>query len=553
MHGQSNIVQQQSVLTRVLAEAELSKVNGVIKNPSTGRTPNWPKIVTEYTRSVGFLDQAPLWDDTTIAAMAVSLLPEMGVSGGTWNPTYETVNTVEDLITQGLREYDIILGPNGESIRRSGIDVSYDVVEALLKEHCREYEEDSTIPGQKEKGRKVFQPTRIGDALKVYISNSDIHARTALRNSLRYNEDNGAKAVGFHMIKRVMELFQVKEDHDLATVMMMQWMWQTKRYAMGMEVLEPFMINFMGSAQGTMKTSFIEALTTPFKQYRVPTAKLKAVLDEREYTLWAKKYVVIFDELQKGRMAKNEFGELVAAMKSLLTSKSVGGRVMKTTQHVEMQRIFSPISSSNASIISVIRDRSGMRRFFEINVMSNIKAHPELIPIVNALLDPAGVYAGMVWTSINENLPHGYVEVDGWKERLNSVQDTYKITDSVDLWINSADVRFVPVSYTDYNEEVINKRIAELRECSVTSTDIDALNTSISPMEWRLDYVLTKECTEWVEEEMGRNAASYVGGREHMVQYLEGNGKVVIQKGINTYVLCQTPSLSAMADAGGLA
>ncbi len=546
------INEQAEALVKLLSSKGVAKISGVVKIANTGRIPQWGKLAEEFVSICGYMKEIPLWDETNIASIASQVMPESASAGGDWNPKYETVESVEELITQGLKLYNITLGPNGESIRREGIDVPYDTVESLLKEHCREYEEDSAIPGTKEKGRRIFTCARISDALKVYISNSDLYARNALRTGLTYLPEYGEQSAAYWMLKKVMELFEVKEDHDLATVMMMQWMWQTKRYAMGLEVLEPFMINFMGSAQGTMKTSFIEALTTPFKNYRVASAKLKTVLDEREYTLWAKKYVVIFDELQKGRMAKSEFGDLVAAMKSLLTAKSVGGRVMKTTHHVEMQRIFSPIASSNASIITVIRDRTGMRRFFEINVMSTTKAHPELIPIVNALLHPNGEYAEMVWGSINENLPHGYVGLDQWKEKLTAVQNTYKITDSVDLWITSADIQFVPVSYTDYNEEVINTRIKELSEC-VTMPEVETLNTQISPMYWKLDYVLNKECSEWVEEEMGKNAASFVGGREHMVQYLEGNGKVVIGNGMNTYVLCETPSLSAVATAGGLA
>ena len=541
----------QRMIAKVASSQGIVKMNGVLKHSSTGRTPNWVRIMEEYANSCNHTDMIPMFDVTTIAPAVTVLLPETAAVAVDWSPIYPTVKTVDDLIVQGLEVYNVKLGPNGESIRRGGIDQSYDVVEALLKEHCRNYEEDSTVPGQKEKARKIFQATRISDALKVFVSNCDIHARNQLREFLRYRDENGSQSVAYHMIKRVMELFEVKEDHDLATVMMMQWMWQTKRYAAGLEVLEPFMINFMGSAQGTMKTSFIEALTTPFKDYRVPTAKLKAVLDEREYTLWAKKYVVIFDELQKGRMAKNEFGELVAAMKSLLTAKSVGGRVMKTTHHVEMQRIFSPIASSNASIINVIRDKTGMRRFFEVNVMSTTKAHPELITIVNALIDPSGPYAQMVWSSINENLPTGYVGLDNWKQRLTSVQEGYTITDSTDLWLQSADIRFIPVGYGDISNESLQKHIQNLQNCK-GHKEIEALNTSISPMEWRLDYVLTKECTEWVEDEMGRNAAQFVGSREHMIQHLEGYGKVVANCAMETYVLCKSPSAVAMSEVGGV-
>jgi len=542
-------VHQKMIANIAMAEG-ISKSNGSLKYTATGRKPNWVKILELYVGSCSHIGATPMFDIASIAPAVTILLPETG-SSGEWNPIYPSVKTVEELIVQGLEVHNVKLGPNGESIRRHGIDQSYDVVESLLKEHCRNYEEDSTVPGQKEKARKIFNSARIGDALKVFVSNADIHARNQLRDFLRYRNENGTQATAFHMLKRVMELFEVKEDHNLATVMMMQWMWQTKRYAMGLEVIEPFMINFMGSAQGTMKTSFIEALTTPFKDYRVPTAKLKAVLDEREYTLWAKKYVVIFDELQKGRMAKNEFGELVAAMKSLLTAKSVGGRVMKTTHHVEMQRIFSPIASSNASIINVIRDKTGMRRFFEINVMSTTKAHPELIPIVNALIDPAGEYAKIVWSSINENLPTGYVGLDDWKQQLTSVQESYTIVDSTDLWLNSADILFIPVGYDELSPEAVKKHIANLQACK-GHKEIEVLNTSISPMEWKLDYVLTKECTEWVEEEMGRNAAQFVGSREHMIQHLEGYGKIVVNCAMETYVLCKSPSMVAMAEIGGL-
>ena len=534
------------VLNRVLESKGVSKVMGHVKVTHTGRAPVWPKLLTDVQYAWDMAGTPLTISQDQLQELCGNCLEESG-NVVEWQPQFPTVNTISDLIQQGMEHYRIILGPNGESIRRDGIDIQYDIFESLLKEYTREYEEDSKVPGQKEAARKVFQAQRIGDALKVFVSNRDLHARDALRKRIYYREEYGSNCYAFHMVKRVMELFEVKEDHDLSTVMVMQWMWQTKRYALSQEVLEPIMINFMGAAQGTMKTSFIEALTTPFKQYRKTDAKLRDVTDEREYTLWAKKYVIIFDELQKGRMNKGEMGSLITAMKSLLTAKTVGGRVMKTTHHIEMQRIFSPIASSNASIVSVIRDKTGMRRFFEMNVMTSVRAHPELITIVNALLDPSGAYAEMVWGSINEHLPQGYMESGTWKEQLVQVQDTYTVVDNVDLWLHSGDLRDIPVKRDVLTPESVDYHMKRLMGCN-TKKDIMVLNKDISPMSWQLDYELTKDATEWVEEAMGKNAAQFVGGREHMIQYLESNNHITCKCGLDTYALCNSDMLLDIAD-----
>lgn len=534
----------------IIRERNLIRLSsGALKSLAANRTLNVTVLHADYSKRVktaGCPDMSVIPVEE-FAQWVVAQTPVDTTAEPQWNPKLPTAESVEDLITNALSYYNIDLGPTGESIRRSGVDIQYDILEALVKEYCRDYEDDSKPKGAKEFKRKPYAPSRISDALKLFISNRDIHCREMLRQAIQYDPAAGDQFFAWNMLQTVLDIFQIKEDRELSTIMLMQWMWQTKRYALGMEVLEPIMLNFMGTTQGTMKTSFIEALTTPFKQYRVTNAKLKQVLDEREYTLWAKKYVIIFDELQKGRMARNEFGELITAMKSLLTAKSVGGRVMKTTHHIEMQRIFSPISSSNTSITSVIRDRTGMRRFFEMNVQTTVRADPRMIAIVNALLDVNGGYASLVWKSVNEHLRDGYMEMADYKERLYQVQDTYQIIDPTDLWLASDDIRDMPVKYSDMAEGAIKEHLDKLSACT-RRTDVDALNDKIDPMVWKIDYALNKEASEWVKEEMGDNTVQYLGGREHFNQYFHSHGYVIATVGVETYILCRGVAIANAAD-----
>lgn len=449
---------------------------------------------------------------------------------------YKSSETIDQFLFDAMGHSGFTMGPSGESILRYGIDTPYDVLESIIKEYAREHEEESKTPGTNDHFRKIFSPARVGDALKKFISDKDVSARGLLRTLIRTYPQCTQTQAAYHMISHVLGIWEIKEDITLSTVVIMQWMWQTKRYCLDMPVLEPLMVNICGQQQGTMKTSFIKALTSPYKQYRVADAKLKSILDEREYTLYAKKYVIIFDELAKGRMDKHEMGGLITAVKAILTAETVGGRVMRTTQHIEMKRIFSAISSSNTSITNVIRDRTGMRRFYEVTVQSQHRTDTRLIHILNSLIDETTRYAELVWRSIDETLPNGYLGLSNYREQLYAVQDTYKIVDSVDLWLESGDIRDMPVQSKAIPVDGLTHHFAAFDLCE-TKTAIEKLNSKSDPFKWVVDYKLLKEAISWTEEEIGRNSSQFIS-RDSLLQHLNTGGYVVRQKGSEMYVLC---------------
>jgi len=548
MQAPANLTEKgvMEALTRLSEQDDWRLKGGKVVRHSTGREINHAKTHEDICKIMGE------FDPTRMKELAIGIAKfRSDAQKSSWNPKYQTVYTAHDFIVLALSHSGIDIGAAGEKITRYDMSISYEILEAHIKTFAREYEADSYMMDEKKPMRPIFPVSRISDDLKVFVNNIDISSREAIKTLLQRREEAIAQNYAYSLFHRVFEIFEVKEDIHLCCVIMMQWMWQTKRYLMGMEVVEPFMINLMGHVQGTMKTSFLEALTIPFSNYRVADAKLKQVLDEREYTLWAKKYVVIFDELQKGSMAKQDYGELVTAMKSLLTAKEVGGRVMKTTHHISMKRIFSAISSSNATIINVIRDRTGMRRFFEITVQTKTKAHPDLITIVQSLLahSPSnGGYAQQVWQSVDETIPGGYLAAyPEYAKMLTRVQNSYRPVEYWDRWLKSEDVEECPVREEEVQPDTLMIRMCTaLQKCN-TKKDIELLNTESDPYVWRMDYTINKEATEWVEENIGRESVKYLGGIDNMDSYFRVNGFVVAQNGVETYILCKRDSGSVIA------
>jgi len=323
------------------------------------------------------------------------------------------------------------------------------------------------------------------------------------------------------------------EEPDLCTEVFRHWLWQVKRYAMGMSVAEPIMVNLRG-LQGCGKTQFVRMLANCrglLRGYFLPTT-LDAVLDGRESHRWAGSLVCFFDELVVNRSGDDrEMGRMVAGLKQLLTAETITWRELGKHTINNIPRTFSAISASNGPLADIIRDETGMRRFFEIVIQReepmSYTEHGEVFGDLDQELGshPDGAMDPLViWQGIDERRPQGYI-VGEVKEQVRAVQATYRKKDNLEWILETAE--------SDLQRPVLQEMDPLLYEAIQglqTAAEIQAHLRSLPDNPYRLvtAFQVEKSFRDWMREyipEMVR----YIPSRENLISSLEQKGYPAIR------------------------
>lgn len=167
---------------------------------------------------------------------------------------------------------------------------------------------------------------------------------------------------------------------------MLHWLWLVKNRVAGRHGELHLMIVVFGLMQGTGKSQAVLRLCTPWAELFDPEISIETITDERNAPHLANCAVGLWDEL--GGLAKADMEKL----KHRMTATTVAYRPMRTNSRIELPALMSFIGSSNRSIGELVKDSTGMRRFYEIRA-SDVIDWDEINTIDYALL----------WQAINED------------------------------------------------------------------------------------------------------------------------------------------------------
>jgi hypothetical protein len=193
------------------------------------------------------------------------------------------------------------------------------------------------------------------------------------------------------------------------------WMWQVKRKLIGKPVTNHLMIVFTGK-QGAGKSTAIDILMKPLEAYRLDMA-VPALADERNYHSLSRSFVVVCDEMHGCAKADIE------SLKHIVTARSISARKLFTNSRDILEQSASFIGSSNKPVELLVRDDSGMRRFFSMDCAE--KMNWELLNAVSA---------ENMWRSVDENRDEGYLS--GVLEELRGRQEEMRHRDSVESYLD---------------------------------------------------------------------------------------------------------------------
>ena len=428
----------------------------------------------------------------------------------------DTVKDEIELIKRVMDREGIKHDRQGNNITCHGISLSMSQLEDKVVCYSDKYTKDSKRIAI-ESRREVFSTDEMKRSLRNHFTDLHIVSRKDLNKDLLIYSAKAEDYVN-DVLRYVVEQWEIEGDVDFNVNMFKQLFWQIKRYAIGLRVGSPYFFNINGK-QNTGKTTLLKKLMQNLSDF-LAEAVFSDILDDRKSKLWSQNLVVVFDEIQIGNVDGKQMGALISAIKSLLTSTEIQFRELNTHSNVKMDRVFTAIASSNHSIVNVIRDETGMRRFYEFNMNEDIdisnEAGRERLDFFFEDFD-----VKHFWDGIDPNLEKGYVHSSNkFGVELERIQGEYKHEDYMDMVL--ADEDFIDHGVLSV-EDVDNDIIELLRE--IANGDKSDYGTGYE-MLTTMDFA--KNITDRIKE-FGNNLSQFAPTPMTIVNRMKGKGLLVVK------------------------
>lgn len=234
----------------------------------------------------------------------------------------------------------------------------------------------------------------------------------------------------------------------IVRAMLKKFIWQVKRKFSGLFVEHHIMLVITGP-QGVGKTEFVKRLCAILDRGVCHTDFME-LTDNRNMEIW--RYPVLFlDEMGKASKAD------AAMIKRAITSNVFHRRVMKSNNSTPVLHDATLIGCANESIDYLIKDETGMRRFFELHY-----THTPDWSLLNS------VNWSAIWASVDEQAED---PSKPFYEFIRSRQAEYVAPHLIEVWMASED--FWKPDFSDrYPSPEINK--GELHPAAIWHTKFNS-------------------------------------------------------------------------------
>ena len=218
-------------------------------------------------------------------------------------------------------------------------------------------------------------------------------------------------------------LLLVKDSKDARFVahILRHWFWTVKRKLFNKSVFDHLFLVFLG-AQGAGKSTAIKQFIRPLEGFIINVTG-KTIMDDRQHLALARNFIGFFEELSGLPKAEIE------ALKNIITADQISVRLFHTQNVENHPQKTSFIGSSNKTLVQVVQDSTGMRRFVEIHVADRIDRNA-----INTfdMLE--------LWKCVDESNESGYLPPI--REELEIHQKSLTTDDSITYFID--DFEYVP-------------------------------------------------------------------------------------------------------------
>lgn len=145
---------------------------------------------------------------------------------------------------------------------------------------------------------------------------------------------------------------------QLHATMIFHWIWLVKRRLNKLPTKYEICLVFLG-AQGVGKSYVARRIKDVLPDLSTDT-EVAAIVDERETPRWENYYIAFLDEISK------ESRDSLAKLKGWITSTDAEFRPMRTNDSEECDKNAQALGTSNFPLTTILKDTSGMRRFWEV-------------------------------------------------------------------------------------------------------------------------------------------------------------------------------------------
>jgi hypothetical protein len=415
--------------------------------------PAWAKVhqyleTTDYHFKSGHFYASPtsrkILDDEVLAEVMKELKTYLDktdfLSAVGKKQASEKANQLEDLTLFGdakelveafIKAKDIIARGRGDMLQIGKHSSNLEDILVKLRVYAQEY--NASIP--KDDNNKPlginFNPKYVEDVFIDLLIDKDHQYKDETNEKLKHDGTDADLQV-----KELLGILNIETDLDLSCAVVKHWLWLVKRRLLDRTVNDELMVALM-SAQGVGKSFITRKLAEPLGDYYAE-ADLTSLADTREVSKWSRYYIINFEELSKsgGAQANGHFTPKTAeAVKKVLTQEDFVTRAMRSHKQFRHKRTFTAWATTNVSIVEVLGDETGMRRFFEI--VSKQEAGVQFDH------DRVGKYSFLaLWKAIDEDLERGYLYSgsEHWTQ-LQEVQKTYIPKSQIDLFMSDGPLK----------------------------------------------------------------------------------------------------------------
>jgi len=283
-----------------------------------------------------------------------------------------------------------------------------------VRDAMLEYSRQMSIANQQlDPKERVVRPS---DKLLQYAVNAEIDEQWRVHLIQKNNELSFDPQSDLQQLATFVKACTGKTDNlDIHTVAHV--LWQIKRKMHSYEVTNHLMVVFVGK-QGVGKSTAVTNLFRPIESYRSDMA-INALTDERNFQTLEENFVIVCDEMHG--CDKTD----VESLKQIITGTTVTSRRLFTNIREKLIQRTTFVGTSNNSLDLLIRDGTGMRRFYEIKCADKVDWN------ILGQIDYT-----QLWKSINENSERGYL--DSVKAELQVAQEEMRNKDQIETYIEES-------------------------------------------------------------------------------------------------------------------
>lgn len=207
----------------------------------------------------------------------------------------------------------------------------------------------------------------------------------------------------------------IGRDDDVVESVLRHFCWQAKRKIFCKDVFDHLMPIIYGSKQRQGKSSAIKKFLSPINGFWC-NAKISDITDDKKAKMFTTNFAIFFDEMQGATKTDME------SIKERLTSDFISFRPLYQDQVVSIRNNATPIGVTNKPLELMLRDSTGMRRFFQIDIENKCDWDA-----INKIDFKA------LWQDIDENRQTTYIE--SFRDQIEAVQEEIRDKCSVEQWI----------------------------------------------------------------------------------------------------------------------